>query len=94
MHARAVFPTRFSVAEILVLAGTAGAGGMAPPAITSIFARLKCVQGHVLPVNIQGELGVAGGATGRRCGLPVWLARLLLGGCGRRLASVCFWDGT
>ena len=33
-----------SVAEILVLAGTAGAGGMAPQTITRVSARLKHVQ--------------------------------------------------
>ena len=36
-------PTRFSLAKILVLAG---AGGMAPPSITRISARLKRAQGH------------------------------------------------
>ena len=35
---------RFILAGILVLADTAGAGGMAPPASTRIPARLKCVQ--------------------------------------------------
>ena len=33
------------------LVGLAGAGGMAPPASTRIFARLKRVQGHSSPVN-------------------------------------------
>ena len=32
----------FNHAEILVLTGTAGAGGMAPPASTRISARLEC----------------------------------------------------
>ena len=40
----------FIVAEILVLDGTAGAGGMAPPANTRISTRLKRVQGQVSPV--------------------------------------------
>ena len=40
-----MFPTRFSLAEILVLAGTASAGRMTPPASTRISARLKRVQG-------------------------------------------------
>ena len=40
-----VFPTLFSLAEILVLAGTAGAGRMALPASTRIATRLKSVQG-------------------------------------------------
>ena len=35
-------PTRCSLAEILVLAGTAGAGRMAPTASASISARMKC----------------------------------------------------
>ena len=34
--------TYFTLAEILVLAGNAGAGGMAPPASTRISARLRC----------------------------------------------------
>ena len=38
--------TRFGPAETLVLAGTAGAGGIAPPASTRISARTKRVQGH------------------------------------------------
>ena len=42
-----MFETRFILAEILVLAGTAGAGGMAPPPITRISARLKRVHGRV-----------------------------------------------
>ena len=37
----------FRVADILVLAGTADAGGMAPPASTRISARPKCVQGVI-----------------------------------------------
>ena len=39
-----VFPSRFSPSDILVLAGAAGAGGMAPPFSTGIFARLKRVE--------------------------------------------------
>ena len=35
--------THFSLAEILVQAGTAGAGGMAPPISTRISARMKRV---------------------------------------------------
>ena len=35
--------TRFSLAEILVLAGTAGAGRMTPPAISRISAAMNCV---------------------------------------------------
>ena len=55
--------TRFSLADILVLAGTAAAGRMAPPASTSIPARLECVQGHVSRVHVaQAELGVKDGA--------------------------------
>ena len=51
IHGRTVFPTHFSLAEILVLDGTTGAGGMAPPASTRISATMKCVQGHVSAVN-------------------------------------------
>ena len=39
-----VFTGELCLAEILVLAGTAGAGGMASPTSTRISARLKCVQ--------------------------------------------------
>ena len=46
-----MFPTRFSLAEILVMAVTAGAGGMAPPTSTRISDRLKRVQRHVSPVT-------------------------------------------
>ena len=35
-----------------VLAGTAGAGGMAPPTSTRISARTKRVQEHSSPVNV------------------------------------------
>ena len=38
-------PTRFSLAEIPVLVGTPGAGGMAPTASTRILARLEYVHG-------------------------------------------------
>ena len=41
--------TRYSLAEILVLDGTAGAGRMAPPASTRISARLKRVGNTVHP---------------------------------------------
>ena len=44
-----MFPTRFSLAEILVLVGTAGAGRMALSSSTRISAWMKCVQGHCLP---------------------------------------------
>ena len=36
----------FSLADILVLAGTAGAGRMVPPTSTRIFARLQRAQEH------------------------------------------------
>ena len=39
--------TCFSQEDILVLAGTAGAGGMAPPTSNGISAGMKYVQGHV-----------------------------------------------
>ena len=38
--------------DILVLGGTAGAGGMAPPARTRFSAKLKRVQTHSSHVNI------------------------------------------
>ena len=38
--------------SIVVLVGTAGAGGMAPPASTRIPTRLNSVQEHVSPVNM------------------------------------------
>ena len=47
-----VFPAHSSLAEILVLDGTAAAGRMAPPTSTRISARMKCVQGHSSPVNV------------------------------------------
>ena len=48
-----MFPTHFSLAEILVLAGTASAGRMAPPASTRISAWLKRIQEHGSPVNVE-----------------------------------------
>ena len=41
-----------SLADILVLAGTAGAGIMAPPASIRISAMMNCVQGHGSRVNV------------------------------------------
>ena len=49
-----MFPTRFSLAEVLVLAGTAGTGGMALLTSTTISAMLKRVQEHRSPVNVPG----------------------------------------
>ena len=43
--------THIILAEILVLVGTAGAGGTTPLASAKISARLKRVQGHLSPVN-------------------------------------------
>ena len=45
----------FSLGEMLVLAGTAGAGSMTPPTSTRISARLKCGQGHVSPGSMFEE---------------------------------------
>ena len=45
-------PPYSSLAEILVLAGTAGAGRMAPPTSTRISARMNRVKGHVSSVDI------------------------------------------
>ena len=43
------------LAEVLVLAVTAGAGRMPPPTSTRISAILKYVQGHSSPVNILAQ---------------------------------------
>ena len=58
-HTKYTF-TGFSLAEILVLAGTASAGRMAPPASTSISARLKRVQRHISPVNMAHGIFLTG----------------------------------
>ena len=50
--------TRFSLAEILVPDGTAGADKMAPPTSTRISARLKRFQEHSSPVNSLHSLGL------------------------------------
>ena len=57
-------PTRFSLAEILVLAGTAGAGGMAPPTSTRISARMKSGQGHGSAVAMLAQEDAARGGKG------------------------------
>ena len=44
--------THFSIAEALVLAGPAGAGGTAPPTSTRIAARLKRDQGQISAVSV------------------------------------------
>ena len=47
------------------MAGTAGAGRMAPPTSTRISARMRCVLGHFSPVKIRysrNALDVAFGA--------------------------------
>ena len=59
IHVRIIFtvklcsPARVSLAEILVLAGTAALGRMVPPDSTGISVRLKRVGEHSLPVNIH-----------------------------------------
>ena len=54
------------LAEILILAGTAGPGIMAPPTRTSISARLKCFGSTVHPrVWVPGAEGEAEGGTPR-----------------------------
>ena len=40
------------MAEIIVLAGTAGAGANAPSTSIRISARIKCVQEHSSPVSV------------------------------------------
>ena len=53
--------TRFSLADILVLAGTPGAGTMTPPTSTRVCSgHLKCVQGHGSPVNMFSLLAWVG----------------------------------
>ena len=54
-HSRAIcVPNTFlSLADILLLAGTAGASRMVIPASTRISFRLNYVQGHVSPVNMH-----------------------------------------
>ena len=47
----------FQLAEILVLAGAAGAGGMALQTSTRISARQKRVQGHRSRVNVCANPG-------------------------------------
>ena len=47
-----------SLAEILVLAETAGAGRIAPPTSTSISSGMQCVQEHVSPLRIMQLLAV------------------------------------
>ena len=54
-------PTRFSLAKILVLVDTAGAGGMAPPTSTRISAWLKRAQE-------REYVGVRTEVEDRRCG--------------------------
>ena len=48
-----MFPTRFSLAEILVMVGCSIPSAPAVPASTRISARLKQVQRHGLPVNTR-----------------------------------------
>ena len=45
--------TPFILAEILVLAGTPGAGGMAPPTNTGKYTRLERVQDYSSAVNVM-----------------------------------------
>ena len=52
-------PNTFSLPEILVLAGTADADGMAPPTSTRISARLKRVQVHSSRVHTILRVGDA-----------------------------------
>ena len=54
--------THFSLAEILVLADTADAGRMAPPASTGISARMKYLQGQVSRVNVHAVATVKASA--------------------------------
>ena len=51
MHGCNMFTTRFSLAEMILLDGTVGAGRIAHPASTRISARMKRVQGHVCRVT-------------------------------------------
>ena len=54
-----MFPTRFSLAEILVLADTAGASGMAPPTSTRISARLRTLFTREVPGDRAASLTLA-----------------------------------
>ena len=71
--------TRFSLAEILVLAGSAGAGGMAPPASTRISARLQRFLEHSSPVNIDEAQCIVppSAVSGSRYGLTLVVVRLV-----------------
>ena len=60
--------TRFKRAEILLLAGNSGAGGMAPPTNNRISARLKCVQEHSSPVNVSTGMSFKLVPTGKQHG--------------------------
>ena len=76
-----MFPTRFSLAEILVLAGTTGTGGMAPPTSTRIPARLKFVQGHVSRVSIDNQTPIGAQALVGKSGredVSHWVLRWLV----------------
>ena len=74
-----VFLTRVSLADILVLAGIADAGRMAPPAGTRISVRTKYIQGHVSRIRtwIEADTSLA---IIRVCVLV--LVRGTGGGCG------------
>ena len=52
------FLKKFGLAEIMVLAGTAGAGRMAPSASTRISARLKFIQEHSSVVKLCAEFEI------------------------------------
>ena len=59
----------FSLAEILVLAGTTDAVGMAPPNSTRISAMMECIQKHSSPVNtFSGQADSWPGARGSESG--------------------------
>ena len=52
-------PSTFLIlAKIIVLAGTAGAGGMAAPASTGVSARRKGVQRHSAHVNVSAPVDI------------------------------------
>ena len=72
-------PTRFSLAEVLVLTGTAAADGIAPPTSTRISARLERVQRHFSREN-GGRTQVLQGVSCHDEGVVLENVRTVCGG--------------
>ena len=64
-----MFPASFSLSEILVLSGNAGAGGIAPPASTRISTRMKCVQRHLFHAFVNMLMSCCGLVCMPRCAM-------------------------